>query len=529
MTRKDLPDFAAMEFDEKVQILFDYIQQLEAEIKGLREENARLKGLSPKPVLSPANPPEVVGDNQEKKKRGGSKPGTRRSKTRELEIHQTQVIQPEGLIPEGFVFKGYQEYVVQDLKISACNTLYKLARWESPDGKSVMGVLPNTIDGHFGNPLRGYILYQHNQCRVTEPLLLEQLHEFGIEISSGQLHAILTQGHEIFHEEKQSILEAGLQMSPYVQVDDTGARHDGKNGFCTVICNPFFAYFETTYSKSRINFLNILRGLHQDYIITEEAIEYAKLHKLPLPQLQALGQERRFENTEEWERFLRDNGIEQILHVRIATEAALIGSLMEHGFNPNLVILSDDAGQFNIFLHALCWIHAERLVKKLSPYTEEQVAAVAQLRAQIWDFYDCLKEYKNAPTEEAATKLDKVFDDIFQQQTCYTSLNALLKRLYKNKAELLLVLSRPEVPLHNNQSESDIREKVQRRKISVTFSSAGRKCRDTFSSLKKTCRKNGISFWEYLNDRLADQWKTAPLSSVIRTHIQAYTEPIVVT
>ena len=140
-----------------------------------------------------------------------------------------------------------------------------------------------------------------------------------------------------------------------------------------------------------------------------------------------------------------------------------------------------------------------------------------------------MKEYKNAPTEEAATKLDKVFDDIFQQQTCYTSLNALLKRLYKNKAELLLVLSRPEVPLHNNQSESDIREKVQRRKISVTFSSAGRKCRDTFSSLKKTCRKNGISFWEYLNDRLADQWKTAPLSSVIRTHIQAYTEPIVVT
>jgi hypothetical protein len=47
----------------------------------------------------------------------------------------------------------------------------------------------------------------------------------------------------------------------------------------------------------------------------------------------------------------------QARHVRIATEGALIGSLTEHGFPQDLVIISDDAGQFDVLLHALCWIH----------------------------------------------------------------------------------------------------------------------------------------------------------------------------
>ncbi|HDH06564.1 MAG TPA: transposase, partial [Nitrospirae bacterium] len=67
----------------------------------------------------------------------------------------------------------------------------------------------------------------------------------------------------------------------------------------------------------------------------------------------------------------------------------------------------------------------------------------------------------------------------------------------------LLVLDRPEIPLHNNGSETDIREYVKRRKISgSTRSSPGRKCRDTFTSLKKTCRKLKVSFWKFLNDRV---------------------------
>jgi len=81
-------------------------------------------------------------------------------------------------------------------------------------------------------------------------------------------------------------------------------------------------------------------------------------------------------------------------------------------------------------------------------------------------------------------------------------MNLALKRLHQNKKELLLVLKHPEIPLHNNLSESDIREYVKKRKISgSTRSTAGRRARDTFTSLKKTCRKLGISFWQYLLDR----------------------------
>lgn len=197
-----------MELNEKVQRLFEYIKQLEDEIRILKEENARLKDLSPKPNLKPSNEGLSPGDPKIPKPRGGSKPGAKRGKTYQLEIHHTKTIQPTGDLPEGSIFKGYQEYVVQNLVISSDNTLYKLARYETPDGQYLLGQLPNSVTGHFGNELRAYILYLHTQCRVTEPLLLEQLREFGVDISAGQLHAILTQGHDAFHDQKAGHFES---------------------------------------------------------------------------------------------------------------------------------------------------------------------------------------------------------------------------------------------------------------------------------------------------------------------------------
>jgi hypothetical protein len=86
----------------------------------------------------------------------------------------------------------------------------------------------------------------------------------------------------------------------------------------------------------------------------------------------------------------------------------------------------------------------------------------------------------------------------------------------RNKRELLLVLERPELPLHNNLSEGDIREYVKRRKISGgTRSDDGRRGRDTFASLKKTCRKLGVSFWQYLMDRIRRAGQIPTLPSLI--------------
>lgn len=96
------------------------------------------------------------------------------------------------------------------------------------------------------------------------------------------------------------------------------------------------------------------------------------------------------------------------------------------------------------------------------------------------------------------------FDKIFSTRTCYETLNQALTRISKNKAKLLLVLDRPEIPLHNNAADTDIREYVRKRIIrGSTRSHLGRRCRDTFASLKKTCRKLGVGFWEYLKDRVS--------------------------
>ena len=95
-----------------------------------------------------------------------------------------------------------------------------------------------------------------------------------------------------------------------------------------------------------------------------------------------------------------------------------------------------------------------------------------------------------------------------------------LNRIFQNKSELLLVLSRPDIPLHNNLSERDIREYVKKRKISgSTRSDVGKRCRDTFTSLKKTCRKLGISFWKYLIDRVEYQNKYPPLAEIMESQM----------
>lgn len=135
--------------------------------------------------------------------------------------------------------------------------------------------------------------------------------------------------------------------------------------------------------------------------------------------------------------------------------------------------------------------------------TYEQKKDLNTVRDWIWRLYEGLKRYKENPRPTTRKGLETEFDKIFTMKTRSATLNQALKRLYNNKPELLLVLDRPDIPIHNHAAENAIREYVKKRKISgSTRSEAGRKCRDTFTSLKKTCRKLRISFWDYLKDRI---------------------------
>ncbi|WP_413993827.1 hypothetical protein ACMDCR_09730 [Labrys okinawensis] len=77
-----------------------------------------------------------------------------------------------------------------------------------------------------------------------------------------------------FLSEAQEVLRAGLASARWVSVDDTGARQKAKNGFCTQIGNDRFTWLGTTGSKSRLNFLELLRAGHFDYVINAEALAY---------------------------------------------------------------------------------------------------------------------------------------------------------------------------------------------------------------------------------------------------------------
>lgn len=476
------------------------IQRQSEEIEVLKDEIRRLKGHKGKPNIKPSKMDE------DKRSKVNGQENVRNSENginKKVTIHKVVKVKATK-VPPGSRFKGYHDYDVQELVLGCRNTRYRLERWGLPDGSYLLAKLPKSVQGyHFGHTLRSFIDYQNHNQGVTQPLLLEQLRAIGFKISSGELNHLLVDNKETFHAEKDAILPAGIEASRYIHVDDTGARHAGKNGYCTHIGNELFTWFSSTQSKSRINFLGLLRCGYKDYVLNEHAIAYMKKERLRQEYIDAVTKKATVvENGRKWKKLLSNLEIKDSRSIKIITEAGLMGSVLAHGFPVDFKIISDDAGQFNVFQHALCWIHAERKINELIPLCEAHNKDIKLIRSKFWRIYRSIKKYKLSPNINKSKNLEKRFVEMCITKTSYQLLNNALKRLLDNKDELLLVLKHPELPLHNNLSERDIREYVKKRKISGgTRSDNGRRCRDTYASLKKTCRKLGVNFWEYLLDR----------------------------
>ncbi len=525
-----LPEVGPEERTPLVVTLLETIAQQQELIQQLRDEIAILKGQKPRPKIQASRLEPPQGTTTSSGEKGEKRPGSaKRSKNAQLTIHETISLAVVDA-PAGSVVVGYVDYLVQDLVIQPHNTCYRRQQMQTPDGRIVTAPLPEGVLGfpHFGATLVSYIIEQHHHNHVTHPLIEEELRELGIDISAGQINNILTEKKDAFHQEKDEVLQAGLQVSSYVGVDDTGARHQGKNGYCTHIGNEFFAYFESTDSKSRLNFLQILRQPHTDYVINETTRAYWERQGLTASLLRLLDSgPREFADVAAWEARLAELGITGARHRRSATEGALLGSLIAHGVSPQLVILSDGAGQFDVLVHAACWIHAERPLLRMIPYSELHRAAIDAVRNELWTLYRDLKAYRQQPDPAQKAVLEARFDALVEQKTDFPSINGVLKDMRDHKADLLCVLERPAVPLHNNISETHLRDYVKKRKISGgTRSDAGRRCRDTFASLKKTCRCLGIAFWQYLVDRVRGLAQIPRLADLIRQHAAETTAPI---
>ena len=500
------------------------LAKLRIEHQAVKDELARLKKLPPRPPHKPsgmdkatdAKRPEAGDD------KGGRSMRRRGSQLDKLTIGATVVVRAEA--PAGSRQKGYEDIVVQDLSLTPTVTRYRRERWETPDGKMILAELDCGIVGGYGPNLHRLVLGLHFAGQMTCERIVALLNGMGVVISKRQVVRLLTAKLETFRLEDEAVLKAGLRGA-YVTVDDTGARHAGKSGYTTQIGSSSFTTFRTGPSKSRLAFLSRLCGGASLHVINDAALAYMKGRDLSQIVIDRFieHETRIFSSSEDWERHLQALGLSEMKvlpdPVLIASEAALWGAIHHQGLLQDTVIVSDDAGQFRLGVHALCWVHAERLVHKLIPANDKQRNAVEVAKRMIWWFYRSLKEYKLAPSPQQAQILRSRFDRIFNRgRTGYAMLDRLLKRLHRNKDHLLRVLDRPEIPLNTNASENDIRAFVTKRKISGgTVSDKGRDARDIMLGLAKTCMKLKLSFYDYIGARLGIPGPEIPnLANLVR-------------
>ena len=504
------------------------LAKLKVEHQAVKDELARLKHLPPRPPIKPsgmdkatdAKGPEAVGA------KGGRSTQRRGSQLDKLTIGATVVVTAKA--PPGSRHKGYEDIVVQDLSLKPTVTRYRRERWETPDGRMILAKLDRGIVGGYGPNLNRLVLALHFAGQMTCERIVALLNGMGVVISKRQVVRLLTVKLETFRVEDAAVLKAGLSGA-YVTVDDTGARHAGKSGYTTQIGSSNFTAFRTGPSKSRLAFLSRLCGGTSLYVINDAAIDYMKgrdLSQIVIDKFTA-HEARIFASAGDWERHLQALALGEMKvlpdPVLIANEAALWGAIHHQGLLQDTVVVSDDAGQFRVGVHALCWVHAERLVHKLIPANDKQRNAVEVAKRMIWWFYRCLKDYKLAPNLEQAQILRARFDRIFKRaRTGYATLDSLLKRLHRHKDELLRVLERPKIPLNTNASENDIRAFVTKRKISGgTVSEKGRDARDVMLGLAKTCMKLKLSFYDFIGDRLGIPGPKIPDLATLVRHAHA--------
>lgn len=483
---------------------------------------ARLKGLPPRPKFK--GKPSGMEQATARTGKTGAGKGARGSKRDKLSV-TTEIKVKAPAVPLGSRFKGYEEILVQDLRIHVDVIRYRRERWETPDGGRIVAPMPAGITGGFGPELRRFILACHVQGQVTAERLTAILNGMGLVISKRQVVRFLSQGLQGLEAEDQAVLKAGLETGRWITVDDTAARHANKAMFTTQLGDDRFAVFRTGPCKSRRRFLSVLQCGREDHVVDDAALARMRQMSLPGGLIDALTAHpnKRFTREADWRAHLKALGFDKLKitpdPMKVATEGALWGAVNEQGLVKDTVIVSDGAGQFSVADHALCWIHAERLVYKLEPTNPVHRRAVALSRTLIWWFYRDLKAYKRDPTPKRARMMRARFDRIFTRKTGFVLLDKQLRRLHAHKAELLRVLDRPEIPLHTNGSENDIRSVVTKRKISGgTVSDAGKAARDTLLGLMKTCAKLNVSFYQFLGDRLAvpDAPSISPLPDLVR-------------
>lgn len=492
----------------------EHITVLKKTVQELRDELSRVKKMPKRPKFRPGG-----GDPKGRSgKPGNAAGGGEMNSANKMAPQKTrQEIRISVLgVPQGSRFKGYQEYAVQELELAPKDVIYKLEVWQTPDGTIMRAILPLAAQGsHFGPQLRA-LLHNLYALGMTEPGLFDLLKGTGVEISEGQIHNLLMNESEQYRAESEKILTAGIEEAPYIRTDDTGAKHQHKSEYCTHIGGEYFAYYKTTSSKSRANFLRILLQGKEGYSVNQAfiwhlfqcGVEDDLLNRFE----EYVGKE--YRSKKGLNRLLNYLGIEDKKLRAQCLEAGLVGFISETILKPGQVLLSDRAGQFAVFDHAACWVHMERPLRKLEVATPEAEYELGQVRGAIWHLYARLKE--TALTQTGKEEIHHLYDELVAMRSISPGINAVIASFASYREEMLKALDHPGLPLHNNDSERDIRGVAKRRNISgTTKSEEGKAFRDGLMTLKQTCARLGLSLWGYLTGWFMRQ--PVDLADIVRT------------
>lgn len=532
---KDIDINVTADLDEARDIirkLLNLIEALQQEIQEfkrinqqLRDENHRLKGEQGKPDIKPSTKGAKNKNFSSEKERKKRKKRNKKSKKDRIKTHNRQVCKVDpAILPEDARFKGYQPVVVQDVIFKAYNTLFLKEKYYSPSlNKTYLAPLPPGYDGEFGPGIKALVPKLYYGSNITERKILDLLEDAQINISAGKVSEMLIKNHDTFHAEKDALYEAGLNSTPWQNIDDTSTRVNGQNQFCHILCNPFYTAYFTTSRKDRLTVLDVLKNFApRTFILNKEAFGYIDIFKLPkavVQQLRTLPLGQTFDEPDFLNLLghcLPQLGPQQRSHILDAAAIAAYNAIME--FPIVKVLLCDDAPQFKLITQqlALCWVHDGRHYKKLDPFISHHRKLLDAFLKTYWDYYRQLLEYRQAPSDSERIRLGSLFDKIFSSTTGYDALDERIAKTKAKKQFLLLVLDHPELPLHNNDAELSARGRVRKRLVSFgTRVPDGTKAWDTFTSLSATTTKLGISFLDYLNDRITGTGRIPNLADLI--------------
>jgi hypothetical protein len=501
------------------------LRDAQAEIQRLRDENNRLKGEQGKPNIKGNKPKPPRANYSSEQERRKPKPRQKRSKKATIKVHREQTLEVDkASLPEDAEFKGYEDVVVQDVVFRADNVCFhKEKYWAYSTGKTYLAKLPMGYEGQFGPGLKALALTLYFGGGMSEAKIRDLYENVGVQISAGEVSNLLIKGQEPFHAEKEEVCEAGLASTPWQHTDQTSTRVDGQNQHCNIVCNPLYTIYTTTPQKNRLRVLDVLRnGRERRFRLNEEALGYLESTPLSKATRTWLSTER---SDQDWD--------EQTFVERLDTNwpklneqqrqailsAAAVAAYHAEGDLPIVrLLLCDDAPQFHWIAEelALCWVHEGRHYKKLMPVLVPHLKLLKDFRKQFWDFYDELLAYRQQPTPKERARLEAEFDKLFSTRTGFDALDSRIAKTKAKKESLLMVLKHPEIPLHNNPAELEARQRVRKRDVSFgPRTQDGIKAWDTFMSLAATAKKLGISFYQYIHDRVSKANEIPSFASLI--------------